>query len=111
MPSAPDHTAQDLQSFGAPQAEIDRWLRENGKEEQASRIELPPDCERAVRAFLSIDTQWRRIVGGARLIALGLDYAGVESALRMQGIRRSAELFADLKLMEDEALISWAEKQ
>ncbi len=68
-------------------------------------IVLPLDCQQAVEVFLAVDTQWRCVLAGSRLVRLGLDYAGVRAGLSMMCVRPSAELFVDLKLMEDEALV------
>lgn len=112
MPSAPDSTVEDMRSFGAPESEIQRWQAEQAKETgdapHTGTIVLPPDCKQAVEIFLAVDTQWNRLLVGQRLIATGLSYPGVDAALRFLRIKRTPEVFADLKLMEDAALVAMA---
>lgn len=55
----------------------------------------------SVTAFLACETQWRLAVGAAA-VWLGLDYAGVDVALRRLDL--PAPVFADLQLMERAAL-------
>lgn len=52
--------------------------------------------------FLRVQTQWKQgPMGGA----IGLDYPGVESAIRLSGLwRRRTELFEGLQAMEAAAL-------
>lgn len=68
---------------------------------------LWPENVPAVQLWLDASTQWR--VGMA--CATGLDYAGVEALMRMQGIRgdKRRELFADLRTMEGATLRAWGE--
>lgn len=56
----------------------------------------------SVMAFLACDTQWRAVAGPAGLIWIGLDYAGVDIALRRLDF--PASVFADLQVMEIAAL-------
>jgi hypothetical protein len=51
--------------------------------------------------FLRLFSQWRiGPMGGF----LGLEYAGVETLLRIERVRRRAEMFAKLQVMERAAL-------
>lgn len=68
-----------------------------------------PDNAAIVAAFLAVATQWRLApVGGGlapgRLIAVGLDYAGVRAGLAAAGIALSPAQWRGLQVMEDEAL-------
>jgi hypothetical protein len=56
----------------------------------------------SVMAFDALGTQWRTGMAGAT----GLDYAAVPAVLRLTGVPRPqwAQVFADLREMEDEAL-------
>lgn len=55
----------------------------------------------AVRAFLSIDTQWRfAAVGIGGMVAIGLDYQGARAGLELAGIEVTPELWADLRVIE-----------
>ncbi len=62
-----------------------------------------------IRAWLSCGTQWRAAVGFARLIWLGLDYAGVDAVLRRLKLADPDSVFDDLLIMEDAALEAFAE--
>lgn len=55
--------------------------------------------------FLGVQTQWRVLTGGKRLVYLGLDYTAVESTMRMEGIRNRTAMLGDLRVMETVALI------
>lgn len=107
---------EDLKSWGAPESEIQRWREERAKETGEDPddvptdwpIVLPPDCAQACRIFLAVDTQWNRLLAGERLIATGLNYAGVREALTFLQLEPTPALFADLRLMENEALIAMA---
>ena len=59
--------------------------------------------------FCSCQTQWRHAgMGGVRT---GLDYAAVESVVRMTGrIDAAAELFAGVRVMEHAAMEVFAEQ-
>lgn len=74
-------------------------LAEHGASEE---FQVEPDCWETVQAFLRVQTQWR--VGGMGGHPIGLDYAGVEAALRMMRVRDKAELFDGLQVMEAAAL-------
>jgi hypothetical protein len=74
-------------------------------------VELPEDCRAAVETFLAVDTQWRCVFAGSRMIFIGLDYAGVRSALGLRRTRLTPAGFADLQLMERAALRAMAERR
>lgn len=64
-----------------------------------------PENWLAVRVFLAVETQWRLVLGFGVGVHLGLDYAGVETAMRRLKIEdEDGELFADLQEMERAAL-------
>lgn len=56
----------------------------------------------SVMAFLACDTQWRAIAVPSGLMWIGLDYNGVDVALRRLDF--PASVFADLQVMELAAL-------
>lgn len=72
----------------------------------AEAFEVMPANWSSIIAFLGCETQWRAAVGMAGLVWLGLDYAGVEVALRRLG--REA-CFEDVQLMEAQALRTFGE--
>lgn len=65
-----------------------------------------PDCVPVLRLWSAVVTQWRYSAGGDRT---GLDYAGVEAALRMLAVPRRdwPDLFTDLRIMERSAMEAW----
>lgn len=99
-----------MKVLGAPQEAIDAWTAEFSRQEEAQTIVLPADCRQAVAAFLAVDTQWNKLLAGDRLVATGLDYAGVAAALGLMGLSATPGLFADLQVMEREALAAMAER-
>jgi hypothetical protein len=70
---------------------------------------LWPDSEEAFRLWLSIQTQW--VIGQSG--PSGLNYSGVESYMRMSGMRRSQQprLLGFIQSMEQAALGEWASKR
>lgn len=67
-----------------------------------------PECGDAVALFHAARTQCRRDVDG---IFRGLDYPGVESAARAIGVEWSREVFAQVSVLEAEALAIGNEKR
>lgn len=63
---------------------------------------MAPSNWDSVMAFLACDTQWRAVAAPSGLIWTGLDYAGVDVALRRHDF--PASVFADLQVMEIAAL-------
>ncbi|MBZ0106146.1 MAG: DUF1799 domain-containing protein [Sulfuricella denitrificans] len=57
--------------------------------------------------FSRLQTQWRMGMAGAT----GLDYAGMEAAMRIIGTRDRAKMFDDISIMERAALSAMAEKR
>lgn len=70
---------------------------------------LWPENEEAFWLWCSVQTQWMVGMAGA----LGLNYPGVESCMRMRGIRkkRQRQLFLVLQMMEQATLEEWASKR
>lgn len=68
--------------------------------------ELWPEHWDAWQVFLSCATQWRILVGMGGVRYQGLDYGGVESVMRFQGIKGKdrREIFSQLQVLEEEAL-------
>ena len=62
-------------------------------------------------AWFAVQTQWRVGMAGA----IGLDYAGVEAAIRLRrlarGKRERAQLMADLQVMERVTLVEWGRQR
>lgn len=57
-----------------------------------------------MRVFTLLETQWRVISGMAGMVYQGLDYAAVESLLRLLQIKNRAKVFEGLRVMEGAAL-------
>jgi len=64
----------------------------------------------ALRIWLACETQWRVAAGMGGIIWLGLDYTAVDVVLRRTAIDSADQVFADLMVMEAEALLAFAEK-
>lgn len=108
-PAAPDQVSEDLRVLLAPPEAIQEWQTQLNQQEEDSSMTLPADCRPAVQAFLACATQWNRLLAGDRLLATGLNYAGMREALRFLRIRVTPELFRDLQLMEGAALEAMTE--
>lgn len=72
---------------------------------ELKEIYLWPCNQESWRVFQRLQSQWMVGVGGAT----GLNYSGIESALRLMGIkgRKRSELFADIQVMEEATLEGW----
>lgn len=61
-----------------------------------------------VDAFLAVCSQWRTAaastMAGARLVYLGLDYAGARAGLALAGIEATPDLWAGVQIMEAAAV-------
>lgn len=69
-------------------------------------FEVMPANWSTIIAWIACETQWRAAIGMAGLVWLGLDYTGADVALRRLGYEVP---FADLQLMEAEALRTFGE--
>lgn len=67
-------------------------------------FEVMPANWTALCIWLRCETQWRIVAGASAMIRLGLDYAGVDVVLRRMGLADPDAVFADLGVMEAEAL-------
>lgn len=101
---AGDTTDEALAAFGlAP-------VRDVAPERAVGDVfHLWPELVPVFNLFCELRTQWREAWRGKT----GLDYAGVESHLRLAGTPRRdwPALFADLRTMERSALDAWAERR
>jgi hypothetical protein len=66
-----------------------------------------PENVEALAAFLAASTQWRvaslSTMTRARLVYLGLDYAGARAGIEAAGITLTPSLWADVCIMEEAA--------
>lgn len=93
-----DRSEADLAKFGLSPSDV----------ADDNAVELWPDTEPAAHLFIELQTQWRWGPVGPT----GLDYAAVESVMRLKAIPRAdrADLLGDLRVMEDEALRAFAKE-
>ncbi len=72
-------------------------------------VEVWPDLMPSINVFSALQTQWRAGMGGAT----GLDYGVIPAVLRLMGLPRTdwPQIFADLRTLEDEALVIFREQQ
>lgn len=66
------------------------------------RFEVWPENWPTLELFDRLGTQWRWDGMSGR--CLGLNYGGVETLLRLEGVADQARVFADLQVMERAAL-------
>lgn len=96
-PSGPSEFESDSDALGLPDDESAAAVEQVEDE----LFGVWPENDKALHAFLVCRRQWRvGPMGGV----LGLDYAGIESLLRMNRIEISPELLADLDVMEGAAM-------
>lgn len=91
--------ADGLRRMGVSEADIEAQVQAHSAPEPTD-FEVHEDCWESVLFFLRVQTQWVcRGMDGARA---GLNYAGVEAAMRMDGVKRARQsaLLDDLQLME-----------
>lgn len=90
-------------------AQMPEWMQQRlmGTLATPGEVHVAPDEVPVVGLFLSLSTQWRTCpISGRRL---GLDYAAIEPAARMQTTEMTPRLFRDLRLMEQAALDAFME--
>lgn len=77
--------------------------------QQPREWHLWPEHLQAFELFLTLQTQWVVGMGGP----VGLSYPGVESCLRLHGLKRAEqrERFVELQHLERGWLAGWSEKQ
>ena len=63
----------------------------------------------SVLYFLSCETQWRTAATFSRLLWTGIDYTAALAMIAGRKRKQREKLFADLRVMEREALNVWAE--
>lgn len=103
-----DESANDLAALGVPAEQIAQMVDAEDIEpdESIDFLEVLPANWDAVRVFIRCETQWRAgPMGGL----LGLDYPGVEAAMRMMGVVSTPALFEQLRTLEVESINTLAE--
>ena len=111
-----ESAAEGLRKMGVPEEQIDAQLARGQKDvdDPAFDFEVHEDCWPSVMFFLKVQTQWLWMVQSRPAglgvmvwsVRAGLNYPAVESALRMEGVKRRkwAKLLADLRLIETAVL-------
>jgi len=85
-------------------------IADDGIEIADGCLVLPAELEEAVTLFVMCATQWRWISNGWDAPRrTGLDFAAVRAMRQEAGIKRSAQLLADIRSLEVEALIALSE--
>lgn len=92
------------EQFDALGIELPDELRE--AEEAESECEFHPDNRLALVAWVSLQTQWRLIVGASGTLYQGIEYASIPVVLDSLRVpaRQRPQLLADLRVMERAAL-------
>lgn len=77
---------------------------------EPEHIDCFPDNWQALHVFRALARQWRIAHNGH---ALGLEYGPIPGVLQMMGIKPQdhAQMFADLRDMEDEAMALFRERR
>lgn len=70
----------------------------------AEELELWPWHLEALEAFFAICSQWRVIAIGARIMPIGLDYTAAQSGLQLAGLTVDADMWGDIRTIEQGAL-------
>lgn len=110
-----EEAAQALRRVGVKEEDIEAALAQEVEEETEAAperfdFEVYEDCWEGVLLFLKVQTQWSyRGMEGQRS---GLNYAAVESTMRMAGVKRvrQAGLLDDMQVMERAVLDADAER-
>ncbi len=83
------------------------WMARPRREDEP--IEVPIADAPAATLFFALDTQWRRhAMSGQRI---GIDYAAIAPTAALYEIAMSADLMADLRMMEATALAELARQE
>jgi hypothetical protein len=93
-----DDGTEAFEQFGGEVAKAMARLRETKAEAPSSEIEVWEENWPAVAWFLALLTQWHRLAQSG--MPAGLDYAAAREVARMQRIKVTPELFADLQTLE-----------
>lgn len=105
-----DHTESPDDEQDAALAAFGLRLDDDDAHTRDRTFHLWPEHRRVLDLWFRVQTQWRVGMAGPT----GLDYQGVEAAIRMSrlaGPRRVPVLLADLQIMERAALAAWAEQR
>lgn len=96
-----DERNQALAAFGLR-------IEGTGNTPQREVFYLWPELEWVFGFFLDCYGLWRSGLRGY----IGLDYAGVEALMRLRPVpqRKRKSLFCDIQIMEQAALMAWAER-
>ena len=70
--------------------------------DNGEHFDVWPENWPAAQLFVACASQWRMVAGMKAVAYAGLDYAGVEAAMRLSGVPRRdrADLFDRIRVME-----------
>jgi len=71
---------------------------------------VAPENWTTVEVFLALRTQWRWLAGMGGAFRAGLDYAAVESFLRLLKVKDRSRVFNGVMIMEKAAMEYWNEQ-
>ncbi|MGE0451847.1 MAG: DUF1799 domain-containing protein [Vicinamibacterales bacterium] len=99
--------------YGGGPAYCRACRKTRGEDSQCEPCEKPeiwPEHQHALQVFVACQTQWR--TGGLGGV-IGLDYCAVAQVMRWQGVpvRRRADVWQDVQVLEAEALAVFREHQ
>ncbi len=78
---------------------------------EANVIEIWPDQADSVALFFAMSTQWRWVgAGTGGMFRTGLDYTPMKVLAEPLGIKVSADVLNDLRIMESAAVEQWGKK-
>ena len=84
-------------------------LEADAPEPETDQIEIMAQNLISFRVWKAVETQWRIVAGMGGVAWNGLDYVALDVVLRRTGIENADDVFADIMLMEEEALAAFAE--
>lgn len=104
-PSARGGWRVDPESAGADA--LAAHLAKRKRVQNRERIEIAPDEKDSFMLFMAMSTQWRRIIVPMTAIILleGMIYDALPSVARMISVKMTPALFADIRMMEAEAIV------
>lgn len=103
-PEDDDELERDLAAFGLDPERAAASGMGGDSAEPGDTFEVWPENADAVDLFVALQTQWRVAAGMSALVITGLDYAAVEAAMRMRGVKDRRAMFAAIRTMESAAL-------
>lgn len=76
---------------------------------ETDQIEIMAQAVASFRIWKAVETQWRVIAGPGGIAWNGIDYVALDVVLRRTRIENPDDVFADIMMMEAEALAAFSE--